>query len=196
MHGGDASVRAQGVAKGRGPAEVVATFDNMLTTDQKGNIAETAITAAAVRLGVDVYRPVGEGGRYDMIFEIDERLWRIQCKWAPRQGDVIVLRCYSSRRNRDGFLRRKYRPGEFDAFAAYCPENETCYLLPYADFSGRTEIHLRLGACKNNQRVGVNWAKEYEFAATLGRPGAIAQLGERLLGMQEVAGSNPAGSTS
>jgi hypothetical protein len=42
---------------------MVASLDNMLTTDQKGNIAETAITAAAVRLGVDVYRPVGEGVR-------------------------------------------------------------------------------------------------------------------------------------
>ena len=31
---------------------------NMLTTDQKGNIAETSITAAAVKLGVVVYRPV------------------------------------------------------------------------------------------------------------------------------------------
>src|SRR5207253_1446221 len=92
----------------------------MFTTDQKGNIAEAAIVAAAVKLGIDVYRPVGEGGRYDMIFEVDERLLRVQCKWAPRHGDVVVLRCYSSRRNRDGLLRRKYVAGEFDAFAAYC----------------------------------------------------------------------------
>jgi hypothetical protein len=40
----------------------------MLTSDQKGNIAEAAILAAAVKLGIDVYRPFGEGGRYDMIF--------------------------------------------------------------------------------------------------------------------------------
>ena len=48
----------------------------MLTTDQKGNIAENAIVLAAVKLGIDVYRPVGEGGRYDMIFEIASKLWR------------------------------------------------------------------------------------------------------------------------
>jgi hypothetical protein len=48
---------------------------------------------------------------------------------------------------------------------------------------------------KNNQRAGIHWAKDFEFAATLGRSqGAIAQLGERLLGMQKVAGSSPAGS--
>jgi hypothetical protein len=168
----------------------------MLTTDQKGNVAEAAIVAAAVKLGIDVYRPVGEGGRYDMIFEIEDRLWRVQCKWVPRHQDVVVLRCYSSRRNRDGLIRLKYVAGEFDAFAAYCPDNEVCYFLPYEFFDGRTQVHLRLGPCRNNQHVGIHWASRFEFAATLGTPGAIAQLGERLLGMQEVAGSSPAGSTS
>jgi hypothetical protein len=43
--------------------------------------------------------------------------------------------------------------------------------------------------------AGVNWAKDFEFDATLGPRGAIAQLGERLAGSQKVAGSSPAGST-
>ena len=167
----------------------------MLTSDQKGNIAEAVIVAAAVKLGVDVYRPVGEGGRYDMIFEIDGQLIRVQCKWAPRYREVVVLRCYSSRRNRDGLLRRKYVEAEFDAFAAYCPDTDRCYFLPLKLFSGRTEVHLRLGPCQNNQTIGINWARDYEFAATLGRPGAIAQLGERRRGTPKVTGSNPVGST-
>jgi hypothetical protein len=99
----------------------------MLTTDQKGNIAELAVAAEAAKLGVDIYRPVGEGGRYDMIFDVGTRLLRIQCKWAPRHGDVIVLRCYSCRRNGDGLQRRKYVEGEIDAFVAYCPD--THFLL-------------------------------------------------------------------
>jgi hypothetical protein len=40
----------------------------MLTTDQKGAIAETAIAHAATKLGIEVYRPIAEGGRFDMIF--------------------------------------------------------------------------------------------------------------------------------
>jgi PD-(D/E)XK endonuclease len=168
----------------------------MLTSDQKGNIAETAIVAAAVRLGVDVYRPVGEGGRYDMIFELGSDLARVQCKWAPRHGDVVLLRCYSARRNREGLIRRLYAAGEIDAFAAYCPEVDTCYFLPFGPLLGCTQVHLRLGPCRNNQDVGVRWAVDYEFAARLGGPGAIAQLGERRRGTPKVAGSSPAGSTS
>jgi hypothetical protein len=128
----------------------------MLTTDQKGNIAELAIAAEAIALGIDVYRPVGEGGRYDLIFEISDSLWRIQCKWAPRHGDVVVLRCYSCRRNREGLVRRKYQPGEVDAFAAYCPDTNRCYFLPYASFAGRTQVQLRLAPSKNNQAEGIN----------------------------------------
>lgn len=166
----------------------------MLSTDQKGNIAEAAITLAAVKLGIDVYRPVGDGGRYDLIFVIDERLVRVQCKWAPRLHETIVVRCYSSRRNRNGLVRRIYRPGEIDAFAAYCVEIDRCYFLPFELFGPRTQISLRLGSTLNNQRLKVNWASSYDFEARLGRPGAIAQLGERRHGMAEVTGSIPVGS--
>jgi hypothetical protein len=167
----------------------------VLTSDQKGAIAETAIIHTAIKLGVNVYTPVVEGGRYDMIFEVGSSLLRIQCKWSPRHGDVVALRCYSARRNRHGLLRRVYAEGEIDAFAAYCPELNRCYLVPFDLFAGRTQISLRLRPCRNNQNLGINWAKDFEFAATLGRRGAIAQLGERCHGMAEVAGSIPAGST-
>jgi hypothetical protein len=64
----------------------------VLTTDQKGGIAENGIAWHAFRLGIDVYRPIAEGGRYDMIFDLGDRLVRVQCKWAARYGDVLVVR--------------------------------------------------------------------------------------------------------
>ena len=89
-----------------------------MTTNQKGAIAEAAIVHQATKLGVDVYRPVAEGGRFDLIFVLDDRLVRVQCKWAPRRGNVVVIRCYSSRRARGGVRVRAYTPEEVDAFAA------------------------------------------------------------------------------
>jgi hypothetical protein len=50
-----------------------------------------AIQLAATTLGIDVYKPVAEGGRYDMIFDLDDRLLRVQCKWATRRGEVLVV---------------------------------------------------------------------------------------------------------
>jgi PD-(D/E)XK endonuclease len=93
-------------------------------------------------------------------------------------------------------LRQYYSPQDIDAFAAYCPDVGECYFLPIEAFANRIAVQLRLGPTKNNQSVGINWAKEYEFAATLGRPGAVAQLGERRAGSAKATGSSPVGSTT
>jgi PD-(D/E)XK endonuclease len=72
----------------------------MLTTNQKGAIAETAIAAAATKLGIRVLRPLDEGGRYDLVFDVAGALLKVQCKWAARKGGVIVLNiCFRSRRS-------------------------------------------------------------------------------------------------
>jgi PD-(D/E)XK nuclease superfamily protein len=73
-----------------------------MTTDQKGAIAEAAIALEALKLGIEVYRPIAEGGRFDMILVVDGRLLRVQCKWAMRYEEVVVVRCYSNRRARTG----------------------------------------------------------------------------------------------
>jgi hypothetical protein len=167
----------------------------MLTTDQKGAIAEIAIAFQVTQLGIEVYRPIAEGGRFDMIFLLGDDLARVQCKWAPRQGNAILVRCYSCRRAREGLRRRLYERHEIDAIAAYCPDNRRCYYLPMDWVGGRRQILLRLEPTENNQARDVHWAKDFEFGATLARYGAIAQLGERQSGTLEVAGSSPAGST-
>jgi hypothetical protein len=139
----------------------------VLTPSQKGSIAEAAIVAAAVKLGVGVYRPVNEGLPCDLIFDIAGRLLRVQCKWVVRRGDVVVITCRTCRRTRNGYLRRTYTTDDVDAIAAYCPEIDACYLVPIDHFPGRPLISLRLQPTRNNQRTGVNWASDYELAGTL-----------------------------
>jgi hypothetical protein len=150
----------------------------MLTTDQKGAVAELAIAARAADLGIGVWSP-STVERYDLIFDLRPQLVRVQCKWASRIGDVAVVRCCRNRRNRDGLLRQYYSAEEIDAYAAYCADVDKCYFLAIEEFEGYRSIQLRLAPTRNNQALGVRWAKDYEFAATLGRLGAVAQLGER-----------------
>jgi hypothetical protein len=156
----------------------------VLTSDQKGSIAETAIVAAAAKLGIGVFKPLTDGERYDLIFDLRPHLMRVQCKWACMRGEVVIVRCVSARRAADGVRRRTYTAEEIDAFAAYCSGTDTCYFLPIDAFPSHRAIQLRLRAARNNQRLGINWASDFEFAARLGRSGAVAQLGERLAGSQ------------
>ncbi len=166
----------------------------MLTSDQKGSIAEIAIAHAAIKLGVGVFKPLNDGERYDLIFDLRSRLVRVQCKWASEHGGVVIVRCRSCRRSATGFIRRPYFADEIDAIAAYCGEVDRCYYLPMERFSGRNVVQLRLAPSRNHQRAGINWADDFKFEATLGRFGAVAQLGERRHGMAEARGSNPLGS--
>jgi hypothetical protein len=168
----------------------------VLSTDQKGAIAEAAIIHAALALDVGVARTFGDL-RYDLIFDFDSRLWRVQCKWASRQGDVVIVRCYSARRNADGLVRRLYRADEIDAVAAFCADLGKCYFLPFEAIPPGGILALRLSLTLNNQRARIRWAEDFEFAATLGpQRGAVAQLGERKSGRLEATGSSPVGSTS
>ena len=185
LRSSDQSVaRVEGVSNERGPADLIATLSPM-TTDQNGAIAEQAIQFAATKLGIDVYRPVAEGGRYDMIFDLEDRLVRVQCKWATRRDKVLVVSCQSARRCAEGFVRRAYTAAEVDAIAAYSLDLDRCFFIPIERVEGRPSIVLRLSPCRNNQRRRINWADDFDLPATLRRQqGAVAQLGERLAGSQ------------
>jgi hypothetical protein len=95
----------------------------------------------------------------------------------------------------NGLRRRPDTPDEIDAFAAYCSETDSCYFLPINAFPRHRSVQLRLRATRNNQQLGINWARDFEFMARLRASGAVAQLGERLAGSQKVTGSSPVGST-
>ena len=159
-----------------------------LTSTQKGAVAEAAVTAAAVELGFVVLRPVTEGRRYDLVIDTGRTLVRVQCKWAPRKGDVVAISTRTCRYTPAGYVRTTYRSTEVDGIAAYCADLRQTFWLPVADVAGRTFVHLRLAEARNGQRRRLRWAAQYPF-------GAIAQLGERVTGSHEVAGSSPASST-
>jgi hypothetical protein len=156
----------------------------VLSPNQKGAIAEAEVAAAAIRLGLEVYRPMQEGGRYDLILGVGSRLVRTQVKWARREGEVVVVRGRTSRLTPRGYVRTSYSAAEIDGVAAWCPDTDDCYFVPIAEIAGRARVSLRLAPARNNQELFVHWASEY-------RLGAIAQLGERSAGSRKVGGSSP-----
>jgi prevent-host-death family protein len=164
----------------------------VLSTNRKGAIAETAIAAAATKLGIPVLRPIVEHSRYDLAFEIGDRILRVQCKWGGLDEDRAVIRVNltSSWCTPNGYEHRYYEKGEIDLIAVYCGELDRCYLLPHEPLVGRRGVWLRLTPPRNAQRACVNLASEFELQ------GAVAQLAERLHGMQQARGSSPLSSTS
>jgi hypothetical protein len=147
-------------------SDATTKFGSMLSTDQKGAIAELAIAHAALELGVGVSKPLGDQ-RYDLIFDLGHQFLRVHCKWACRHRDVVIIRCHSARRSADGVLRRLYSSEEVDAFAAYCADVRRCYFLRFDQVPPSGTLQLRLARARNNQKLRVRWAEQYEFPATL-----------------------------
>jgi prevent-host-death family protein len=159
----------------------------VLSTNQKGAIAEAEIAAAAAKLGIPVLRPAQEHGRYDMAFEIGGQLLRVQCKWGAfhRQAGVVKVNLSSSWCTPHGYVRSSYLAGEIDLLAVYCGELDRCYLLPSSQVIGRRGIYLRHSPPRNSQRACITLAGDHEFA------GAVAQWEERRRGTAEAGGSSP-----
>lgn len=157
----------------------------------KGAIAEAEIAAAAIALGIPVYTPVAEHGRCDLILDIGSRPLRVQCKWGglDSKAGLVKIRISGSRLTPSGYVRRRYTETEIDAMAVYCGELDRCYLVPKHLVVNREALQLRLSPPLNGQRACINLASDYEFA------GAVAQLEERLNGIQEAEGSSPSSST-
>jgi prevent-host-death family protein len=147
----------------------------MRDPNHKGNVAEMVIATEAMKLGVDVIKPMGEHTRYDLIFDLHPRLLRIQCKWAPLRDDVVVVNLVSTRYTANGRpIRTPYTSSEVDAVAAYCEAMDACYLIPAQKFDGMKGLSLRVAPPRNGQRAQLNWAEAYELS------GAVAQLGRAL----------------
>jgi hypothetical protein len=169
----------------------VRTYVRMHSTNEKGAIAELEIAAAAIKLGVSVYKPLSEHSRADLMFEIGDGLWRVQCKWgrlSPSRDTarITVGGCSCSPH---GYVRTTDSEHEVDLFAIYCGELDRSFLLPVSAVAGKHELWLRLTPARNSQRSCITLADEFDF------PGAVAQLGERVTGSHEVRGSSPLSST-
>jgi hypothetical protein len=161
----------------------------MSDTTLKGAIAEAAVAMEATKLGFVVLRPQTEGRRYDMVIDTGPRLLRVQCKWARRKGDVVIVDTSTRRLTPHGYVHTTYGVDEIEGVAAYCQDLDRCFYLPIEIVAGRRGFHLRLAPAANNQELAINWAAHHEF-------GAIAQLGERRDGIAKVVGSSPTSSTS
>ena len=160
-----------------------------MNPNQRGAIAEAAIALEAVRQGVEVFKPLSEHSRADLVFGVGTQLLKVQCKSGYRRGEVIRVGLVSSWHSPAGYVRNRYEAGELDLVAAHCPETATSYLIPFELVAGTSGFQLRLSPPKNSQRAAIHYAADFEFA------GAVAQLGERRAGSAKATGSSPVSST-
>lgn len=131
-----------------------------LLSKQKGSITELECIASFYKLGYQCSIPYGENSRYDFIADIKGKLIRIQSKTSKEiKNQAIEFSCRSCRSNSKNAVHRRYTEKEIDYFCTYW--NGKCYLVPVTECADKKT--LRFKNTKNNQKVKISYAKDYEI---------------------------------
>ena len=129
----------------------------------KGDFAEMMVAADLLRRGHKVAFPYGDDWDVDLIVARGDALQRVQTKYTRSDGEVIEVKCFSASLT-NGLVRhvKRYTASSVDWIAVYDVTTDACYYVPSSEFAdGKTYLHLRLGAPRNNQRARIRWASDY-----------------------------------
>ena len=131
-----------------------------LTTKQKGNITEMECILAFMQAGYKISIPYGEDCKYDLVVDIENYLYRIQCKTShalPNPEDGFKFKTRSVVITTHGTKESRYNKNEIDYFATVYEGK--CYLVPVEECS--YEKTLRYCYPANGQKKGISLAENY-----------------------------------
>lgn len=125
---------------------------------------------AFMKLGYNVSIPFGEDSRYDFIVDINDKLYKIQCKTCSEiideNNQILAIKFKTVRQSGSkatNWTRTKYEENEIDYFAT--SYQGKCYLVPLKECSN--EKILRIVPPKNGQIKGISFLEKYELNEVL-----------------------------
>jgi PD-(D/E)XK nuclease superfamily protein len=130
----------------------------------KGDRSVLAIMLALNEAGYALLVPFGENTRYDLVIDDGSRLSRVQCKTGRLRSGAVTFNVCSTYAHHPNprVVRRDYH-GQVDYFAVFCPDNRRAYLIPIAELPLRKQGRLRVDPPRNNQRLGIRFAADFEI---------------------------------
>ena len=135
-------------------------------------MAELAVAADLVKQGFRVAFPFGEDCDWDLLFwrPPSQELERVQVKYTESNGCVAEVRCLSQSLT-NGRVRavKRYSAAMIEWLAVYDGSTSSVFYIPSDELGdGRSRIHLRLVAPRNNQRLGIRMADDYRVPTIRG----------------------------
>lgn len=117
---------------------------------------------AFMKQGYKVSIPYGEDCRYDLVVDIKNSLYRIQCKTSHaliNPEDGFKFKTQSVVITTHGTKETKYSNEEIDFFATSYEGN--CYLVPVEECGHEKTLRYRYPA--NGQKKGISLAENYKL---------------------------------
>lgn len=116
-----------------------------MDTKLKGDIAEQAAVLHALKHGWGVLKPVGDRLPYDLVFDVEGTLIKIQVKyaWLDEPSGNYVVDNRRTKTNRRLMVRDAYKQSDFDFALVYVETLDLFYIFPVDVFIAYgSEIHL------------------------------------------------------
>jgi hypothetical protein len=142
----------------------------MVDTKAAGDITEAVVLAEFLKAGFPVLVPFGDNRRYDLVVEVGERFWRVQCKTASLTSDRCGGEGCIRFKARSGVHESRPYRGQADLFGAYSPDTGQVYVLA-VDEVPETDVWLRLTPARNNNQYGIRLAEDHTLEAWAARQG-------------------------
>ena len=125
----------------------------------KGITTELLVAAYMSNLGIQVSVPFGDCARYDQIWDVNGKLFRVQVKHATIRPGGIVVHTKSTVRKAKEAISRPYTKDEIDAIATFY--NDRCYIVP-VHLLPNNEFFMRNVIPKNCQKTDIHWLEDFE----------------------------------
>lgn len=140
-------------------------MENNLKGESKwiGDKSELSVAHKLVMLDVGVSKPMGDNLPYDLIMDINNKLYRIQVKTARLQNNGDTLNAHTGRSiiGKDKkYKNYTYTKEEIDYFAIHCIDNNETCLIPITEAENARSITVRRVQAKNNQNSSVRFIED------------------------------------
>lgn len=136
---------------------------------QKGLLTETKCLLSLLENKIEVSIPYGDNSRYDFIIDINNVLYKVQCK-TSRKTKSNAYEISTSSNNWKTKEKRNYK-NEIDFFITIVEDN--CYLIPIKDVGNQNTFSMRILPPLNNQKITsqgeIHYAQNYELEKMLER---------------------------
>lgn len=135
----------------------------MPDTKSKGDLTEAMIVAHLLQNGDVVLTPFGDSQRFDLVIYRKEKFIRVQCKTGSVKNGAVIFRTASVHKVKGthSYTLQGYH-GQIDLFMVYCPSINKFYSVPI-EVASSGMCYLRLEAPSHKRKVGIRWAKDFEF---------------------------------
>lgn len=112
------------------------------------------------RRGYAVLLPLTEHAPFDLVAYKDGRFYRVQVKYRAAKDGFVAVQMANVWADRHGVHLVPIDRTSIDMICIYCPDTDRCYYVdPHCCLSW---VRLRIAPPRNNQKKGIQWAKDYE----------------------------------